>query len=160
MMLSDLVHWGATPASVVARCRGQLVYLATPYSRRVIGPDGRWSAELNRGLAYESAFEAGRLVMLGQSVHAPILQSAMMCDVWAHQIEGLSRHPLGQQFPDPMDPEFWEAVNRAALFAAGAVVVPDLPLWHQSAGVLDEVHQTLRANRQVFFYASYREGVI
>jgi hypothetical protein len=158
--MHELVHWGATPQSVVDLCRGQLVYMATPYSRRVIGADGCWSAQLNRELIEESAIVAGELVRLGQALHAPVLQAASICAAYANEVAGLSRRRIGPDFPSPLDQDFWESVNRPSLHKADAIVVPDLPLWHQSAGVLDEVHQALRTNRRVFFYASYREGVI
>ena len=154
-MGDGLVFWSANPVKVADLCRGCLIYLATPYTRRVTGPGGTWSRQMNGELARECAHQAGRLVRLGLAVHAPVLQSAMVCEVW----DDLARSGAPPA-PDPLDAAFWEQVNRPALEACGAVVVPDLPGWADSDGIRDEVYQTLRRNARVFFYAPFTKGYV
>jgi hypothetical protein len=64
------------------------------------------------------------------------------------------------QMIDPMDATIWEKINAPLLAASQAVVVPDLPGWTASAGVMDEIHTALRAGKPVFLYSAFRAGVI
>lgn len=139
---SQPVHliWGVTPADIAARIGGQ-VYLATPYSKRVVGPDGRWCPSRNNHLLVEAASEWRAMARAGVSAVSPILAAAaaLTPDV-AGRPEDLS----------PLDAAFWTRLDAPILAASAAVAVPDLPGWHESEGIWHEVNTALKYNKPVF----------
>ena len=153
--MDGLIKWGATPADVAATCKGVMVYVATPYSLRTVDARGVWCQNKSMDLGIEAAFQVARLQQLGVSAWSPIVSSAMVCDVLS-EMAG----EFGQRMIDPMDADFWEGINAPLLAASQAVVVPDLPGWDASAGVMDEIHAALRAGKPVYMYTAFRAGVI
>lgn len=142
------VFTGASPASVAARIgRGAMVYLATPYSKEVVGEDGGWSYELSLLRQAEASYEARRLGEAGITAISPIAQSAAMCHLTARG----PRWGLGPL--DPLDAGWWTEWCRPLLRLAPAVVVPDLPGWWRSAGILEEAEAKIAQGGLVFLYA-------
>ena len=137
----SLLHVGAGPAAMAQRCRGILVYLATPYSREVLGPDGAWCPARSIELGLRAADRAARLARVGVTAVSPIAQAADMVHV--------ARPPI-----DPLDDAFWEAWCRPLLAGCGAVAVPDMPGWDRSRGIWHEVTWALERNMPVFVEAS------
>ncbi|MCU0909815.1 MAG: DUF1937 family protein [Rhodobacteraceae bacterium] len=135
---------GADPGHVARRVGGQ-VYLATPYTRRVVDVAGAYDPDLNLSLMFEAAWEARRLAQLGVTAISPIVQAAGMV--------ALHRPRHGARPLDPLDAEFWTRWCAPVLAASEAVVVPDLPGWADSAGVLHEVKTALGRNKPVYLYA-------
>ena len=156
MMMDGLIKWGATPADVAETCKDVMVYVATAYSLRTVDENGKWCPFRSMDLAREAAREVAVLQGLGVSAWSPIVSSAMVCraDV------GMAARGTVDRLIDPMDADFWEKINAPLLAASQAVVVPDLPGWTASAGVMDEIHTALRRNTRVFLYSAFRAGVI
>lgn len=140
-----LLHFGAGIGAVAHRApRGRPVYLASPYSKRVISDEtGRWDAHLSMICALEAAEIAGDLMRRGVCALSPIAQAHLMVQAAADTVMRI----------DPMDQAAWGDWCRPMLAACGAVVVPSLPGWAESVGVLGEVSDALVQNKQVFVAA-------
>ncbi len=139
-----LLWFGAGPDMVAQRApRGRPVYLATPYSKRVIGRDGQWDSHLSMKCALEAAEEAAFLMRQGVTALSPIVHAHLM-------VQSMIDLPWGI---DPMDQAAWGDWCRPLLAGCGAVFVPDLPGWASSVGVLGEVSDALTCSRQVFIGA-------
>lgn len=142
--------WHGAGPTTVARYApgGRPVYLATPYTLRA-QRDGKWSYEASLHASAQAARELGRLARVGVTGISPIVQSAEM--VHAEAFERVrDAAPL-----DPLDAGFWHRWCRPILNACAAVVVPDIEGWPESAGVLQEVIETLRETQKpIFFYAA------
>ena len=136
----SLLHVGAGPEEVAARCRGTLVYLATPYSREALDARGAWCPNRSIEQGMRAALHAARLARAGVTAVSPVVQAAEMVSV-AHALI------------DPLDDGFWEAWCRPLLSACGAVAVPDLAGWDRSRGIWREVVWALERNRPVFVEA-------
>ncbi|RVV99716.1 DUF1937 family protein [Mesobaculum littorinae] len=123
----------------VADLRGQLVYLATPYTKPVTGDDGtfdlnasyaavttaaRWSAMF----AAEGVTAVSPIVMAGEMVHADPFHGDL----------------------DPLDQGFWADWCRPLLRACRAVVVPPIPGADVSTGVWAEALDAVSRNRRVY----------
>lgn len=139
-----LLHFGAGPEVVAARApRGRPVYLASPYSRRVLDAGGQWDSHLSMICALEAAEEAAGLMQMGVTALSPIAQAHLM----------VRAVTFGPQAIDPLDPAAWFDWCRPMLAACGAVYVPDLPGWAASVGVCGEVADALVQCKQVFIAA-------
>lgn len=146
--------WFSAGPTTIATFTDRLapVYLATPYTLRA-QVNGKWSYEASLYASAQAARELGRLARVGVSGISPIVQSAEMVHAEvserARKVEAL----------DPLDAEFWERWCRPLLNVSGAIVVPDIEGWEDSAGVHREVMWTLReTNRPIFFYAEAAHG--
>jgi hypothetical protein len=136
-----LLHFGAGADVVAQRApRGRPVYLASPYSRRVLDEAGRWDAHLSMICALEAAEEAAFLMQQGVTALSPIVQAHLM-------VRSMIDLPWGI---DPLDQAAWGDWCRPMLSACGAVFVPDLPGWASSVGVCGEVSDALVQCKQVF----------
>lgn len=140
---------GAGPATVARYAPGgRPVYLATPYTLRA-QVNGKWSYEASLHASAQAARELGRLARVGVTGISPIVQSAEMVHAEAF---GRMRDATAL---DPLDGEFWHHWCRPILNACAALVVPDIDGWPESAGVLQEVIETLRETQKpIFFYAA------
>ena len=125
-------------ADAARRLRGRLVYLATPYSRQVIGSDGHWCPVRSTEFGIRAAMWARRLAGVGVTAVSPIVQAVEMVHCGA----------AGE--PDPLDAEFWEKWCRPLLAKADAVVVPPIRGWQVSVGVWREAIEALATSRQVW----------
>lgn len=143
------VWFGAGPSTVATFTDGgKPIYLATPYTNRVTGADGRWSYEASLHASAQAARELGRLARVQVTGISPIVQSAEMvhAEAFERQIDGLALDPLSRAF--------WLRWCVPLLNVCGAIVVPDIEGWRESAGVYSEVMWALReTNVPVFFYA-------
>ncbi len=140
-----LLWFGADAALLAQRApRGRPVYLATPYSKRVISDEtGQWDTHLSMLCALEAAEVAAGLLPHGVTAVSPIVQAHLMVRA---VIDGPARI-------DPMDQALWGDWCRPLLAGCGAVFVPDLFGWASSVGVLGEVSDALTCSRQVFIGA-------
>jgi Domain of unknown function (DUF1937) len=149
----DLVRFGQSPATIARGWGGrQPVYLATPYSREVVGADGVWeyarSVEVARGAALASA----ALMAAGVTAVSPIVLSAAMVHATCRFEARRSAHFAGTI--DPLDHARWMAWCMPLLRSCGAVVVPDLPGWDRSLGIWAEVREALDRAMPVMVYAT------
>ena len=142
---AGLLHTGFDAAAVAGRAPAGVHYLATPYSLEVMRA-GAWcsNASLQAGLAAADA--AARLAAHGVTAISPIAQAALMV-----QVAGPGRLA-------PLDQAFWTRWCRPLLQVSGSVIVPDLPGWRRSAGILHEVTHALSANLPVYLEANAMEG--
>lgn len=139
-----LLQMGAGAEVVAQRApRGRPVYLATPYSKRVVDADGQFQPHLSMGCALEAAEVAVDLMRRGITALSPIVQAHLMVRA---VVPGLAH-------PDPLDGAMWGDWCGPMLHACGAVHVPALAGWAESVGILDEVEQALLRQRQVFVEA-------
>jgi len=138
------------PAAVAAAFGGrQPVYVATPYSREVVGPDGRWDHHLSVVAMLRAAAAADDLLACGVTALSPIVQAAAM-------VHGAMRGAAGGvsvHRHDPLDGALWQRWCAPVLRVCGALVVPDLPGWDRSWGIWHEFNAALAANMPVFLYA-------
>ncbi len=134
-----LFHRDATLVDVVSHCRSCLCYLATPYSKVSLNPDGEWDALESRIASVQAARWSRLLALEGVTAVSPIIQAVEM--VHADFIE--------QQL-DPLDVHFWESWCRPLLMASGPVIVPPISGWDYSDGIWVEVCAALRVQRPVF----------
>lgn len=117
---------------------GRLVYLATPYSKRVMGWDGKWDrCRSERCVAQASSFVAA-FAEAGVTAISPIVLAADA----VHYTHGTGL--------DPLDGAFWERWCRPILQVCDAVVVPPIFGWRDSVGIWIEVNQALACAKPVF----------
>ena len=141
------VVWGLPPARAALQMSG-LVYLATPYSKRVL-MDGRFSWKLADDCAREALGVCAVFERLGVTAISPILN--------AHYIvrrHGSDWGPLPAEAL-ALDADHWTRWCAPLLAACRSVYVPALDGWDHSAGVAFEVQESLSRNRPVIF-----EGVL
>jgi len=124
--------------TVAIRCRGRLVYLASPFTKLVVGADGHY--DFGRGLvaATYAARWSRRLAAVGVTAVSPIIQAVEMV------------HGDSPPILDPLDQKFWTCWCAPLLQACRAVVVPPIPGWAESDGVWRELRAALTAGRSVF----------
>lgn len=127
------------------------VYLATPYSKRAVDRDGRWSLGESGRLEAEAAREVARLKLVGVSAFSPI---ALSCSVVHATLNPFSIKAKPDPAHDPMDAACWLTWCMPFLLAARAVVVPDLPGWDQSEGIKAKVTEALGAGMPVILYSN------
>lgn len=118
----------------LARCRGKMVYLATPYSREVLNYDGRWCPVRSDAMAFEAAKWAAHCAVNGVAVVSPVVQAVAMVN--ADIADAI----------DPLDEKFWTVWCAPLLHACGAVIVPPIAGWDRSRGVFHECSAALRRN--------------
>lgn len=135
---SALLRRAAGLAEAAPWLRGGMVYLATPYTRRVIDEGGRFCPYRSEAAGSLAAEWQRRLALHGVSAFSPIAASVAMI-----------RDDLTGRHPAPLDVRFWEAWCRPFLLAARAVVVPMVEGWEESEGVLAEVRAALESCRTV-----------
>jgi hypothetical protein len=140
-----LVKFGCGPAYIASHGK-QPVYLATPYTKRA-HVDGVWSHSLSVELMLEAAAEVGRLKWLGVSAFSPIVASASVVHAALPGSNEFAAH-------HPFDATGWLRWCQPFLNVCGAVVVPDLPGWDQSAGIKAEVAFAIGRGVPVFVYAA------
>lgn len=139
-------HLGADHALVAQRFAGQLVYLATPYSREVVDEGGAWNPTRSMmlkdaALRWASAFAAQRVTCF-----APIPLAA--------DIVVLDRLSDDALMIDPLDATFWMGWCLPALERCAAVVVPPIEGRDASVGIGQEVRHALTvAEIPVFWLA-------
>lgn len=136
----SLLNTGMGPEEIAARCRGGLHYLATPYSREVVGAEG-WCRVRSIEMALRAAEAGARLARHGVTAIAPVVQAAEMVHV--------ARPPL-----DPLDDGFWAAWCAPLLAVSSSVIVPELPGWDRSRGIWREVAWALGRNMPVHVEAA------
>jgi hypothetical protein len=129
---------------------GGYVYLATPYSKRVVDRLGRWSLGQSGYLEDEASKEVGRLKKAGISAFSPIVASASVVHA---TLNPYAIHPVPDPCHDPLDADAWLDWCMPFLWSARALVVPDLAGWDQSKGIKAEVMQALEAKLPVLVYA-------
>ena len=122
----DRLTAGGAWEAILDQLQGQLVYLATPYSRVVVDGEGLFSYEASLKAIYDAAGWSGILAVEGVTSLSPIIQSAEMV------------HTLGSEFLDPLDAAFWTRWCVPLLAASDAVVIPPIPGWDSSVGVWGE----------------------
>ena len=137
----SFLYRNARLADVIAHCRGRLVYLATPYSKIVVGDDGQWDECRSVDAMVLAAYWAGNFASEGITAVSPIVQSAVM----VHASHAFESDPL-----DPLDADFWTAWCAPLLEASAAVVVPPIRGWRESLGIRHEVIEALTSGRPVF----------
>lgn len=146
------ISFGKDPAYVADVIgSGGFVYLASPYSKRVIGRDGVWSLGLSGALASEAAVQVGRLKEAGVAAFSPIVLSAAVVHATLNPYK-VRAEPAAQH--DPLDAEAWLEWCMPFLWSARAMVIPDVPGWDQSDGIKAEVLQALEAGLPVICYAA------
>jgi hypothetical protein len=141
----ELLKTGATPELVARHCRwGSPVYLATPYSKVSVGPDGIWRRDLSEAAMAVAARESARLLDVGVAAVSPIVLSGAMIHATMYPSPRLA----------PLDAKLWRNFCRPILDACCAVVVPDVQGWSTSGGVWHEVKISLELQVPVFLYAA------
>lgn len=144
------VRFGSGVADVAARApKYRPVYLATPYSKRVLATDGRWESHLSMVCALEAAEEAADLMRRGITALSPIVQAHLMVMAVGD----------GPERIDPMDQALWGRWCRPILEACGSVFVPACPGWAESEGVLAEVSAAVLDGKPVFIATQALPGV-
>lgn len=137
---AGLLHVGVGAPDVALRVSGgRPVYLATPYTLRATGADGRLDPYASAAAADDAARAAAALARFGVAAVSPIVLAAAMCD----------HDPC----LDPLDDAFWTGWCRPLLDACGAVVVPAIDGWADSRGVAHEVAVSLGRMRPVLVAA-------
>lgn len=125
-------------ADAVARSRGRLCFLATPYSNVCVTENGDW----NQGESLFCASRAARWVRAfaveGVTAIAPIIQAVEMI------------HVDFDEWLEPLDTDFWGCWCRPLLDACGPVIVPPLKGWQECLGIWHAVAIALRGNRPVY----------
>lgn len=148
-----LVWVGMSAAGVAQRYGGrQPVYLATPYSREVVDDDGVWSAGLNHHLGSAAARAAMDLMERDITAISPIALASVMLTASSAVVHDRGR-ALWRHRIDPLDAEAWTSWCGPLLSACDAVVVPDIPGWDRSVGILQEVREALLRVKPVYLYA-------
>lgn len=112
------------------------VYLATPFTKLATGPDGQLVPLRAKLAARAAAKRVADFANAGVSAFSPIVLSWAACDA--------------DGWLNPLDQDFWMRWCEPFLAACTAVVVPAIPGWRDSDGVLAEVTWALRRNRPVF----------
>jgi hypothetical protein len=139
-------------ASVASLFGGrQPIYLATPYSRDCTDVLGAWSREESDRMERRAAMAAAELLAVGVTALSPIVQAVRMVNatgIYRHHRAGVAFEPT----IDPLDAAMWVRWCQPLLNVCGAMVVPDIPGWDQSAGVWGEVQFAVARQIPVFIY--------
>ena len=146
------ISFGKDPAYVAdAIGSGGFVYLASPYSKRVVDRNGQWSLGLSGALSAEAAVQVGRLKDVGVSAFSPIVLSAEVVHATLNPFR-IKAEPAAQH--NPLDAEAWLTWCMPFLWSARAMVIPDVFGWDQSDGIKAEVMEALEAGLPVICYAA------
>lgn len=144
------LRWGVRPADGALQGLAP-VYLATPYSRRAIGPDGLFDLMRAQDACADALRVLRILTLADVPAFAPIVQShavicdllaSASCDAGAAQVAGFA-----------LDGAFWERLNRPHVMACRSLYVPDIAGWQDSVGIRAEVAAMLARNRPVLIQA-------
>lgn len=136
---SSLVAFGV-PVEEVHRIVWGQVYLATPYSKRVLD-GGQFSIDLSSAVAFEAAVRQMYLARNGVTAVSPIVQAHLMLAAGIGVPELLHEWAL--------DAPFWTRWCEPMLDASAWLYVPDLPGWRESDGIRHEVAHALRRLKPV-----------
>ncbi|SDX91959.1 DUF1937 family protein [Roseicitreum antarcticum] len=148
--VSPLVRIGCDLDEIARHAPAGIQYLATPFSRNVLGDDGGYCQTAGFDAAGRAGACARRLAMAGVTAISPVVQS----------VEMLSSRPatgVGADVPDPLDAAFWEVWCRPLLWACKSVIVADIAGWSASRGIWHEVVWALDRNMPVFVCADKME---
>jgi hypothetical protein len=105
---------------------GQFWYLATPYSKWVGGMDDAFD---------HASVLAGRLLKKDVHVFSPIAHS----------------HPIAKSGGiDPADHGIWLKLDEVFMRAAFGILVADMPGWHDSFGVKEEIRWFTKHKKPVY----------
>ncbi|MGV8987794.1 MAG: DUF1937 family protein [Cypionkella sp.] len=148
---SNKIVFGKTPAYVGDVIgKGRFVYLATPYSKRVVDRMGKWSLGLSGKASAEASVQVGLLKDAGVSAFSPIVLSAEVVHATLNpfrvQAEPAPRH-------DPLDAKAWMDWCLPFLWCARAMVIPAIDGWDQSDGIKFEVMEAIAAGLPIIVYA-------
>jgi len=151
---SGLLHMGSSAAAVAKTFGGtQPVYLATPYSNEVL-IDGRWQFTLSMRMQRAAAEACADFAERGVTALSPVVLATAMVHATQRFVPGRGRDACPWQHRlDPMDHALWMRWCLPIFNACDAVVVPDIPGWSRSKGVLSEVETALFLNTPVYVYA-------
>lgn len=148
--LCPLLRFGQSPATVATHV-AQPVYMASPYSREVVGADGVWEYARSVEVVRKAALAQAALMAAGVTAISPIVMSGAMvhatCRFEARRAAGFDG------VVDPLDGAAWLQWCWPLLRVCGAVVVPDLPGWDRSNGIWAEVMFAIDRAIPVFVYA-------
>lgn len=137
------VRWGVGPGDP-ALAGLSAVYLATPYTLRATGRDGRFDLAGADAAAAQASAVLGVLLLRGVGAFAPIVQShAMIRDhllAAAGRGGGADRAAIERL---ALDGAFWWRANLQMLSVCRAIWVPMIAGWDESAGIRAEVAQVL-----------------
>lgn len=142
LVQTTLLQTDVSLADVVSRCRSRLCYLATPYTKLAVHPDGSFCSARSIEASVRAARWLNLLAMDGVTAVSPIVQA----------VEMVNADRLRETL-DPLDAAFWEDWCRPLLRASSVVVVPPIPGWDESDGIWGEVRQALDWQMQVLLIA-------
>lgn len=134
---ASLLFDGQGLTEVIKRSQGDLIYLATPYTRVVMGPDGKWSETLSAAAADLASSYVACFAHAGRCVVSPIVMAHAMVTAVPSLL-------------DPLDQSFWTRWCAPLLARCDCVVVPEIRGWQDSAGIRHEVTAALSMHRRVY----------
>ena len=127
-----------------------MVYLASPYSKRCVNRMGKWDLGLSGRASADAARAVGALKDVGVSAFSPIVQSAEVVHATLNPFR-VQAEPAPQH--DPLNAEGWLRWCMPFLYAAYALVIPDIEGWDQSSGIKAEVVEALLIGIPIIIYA-------
>lgn len=136
-----LLHVDFPFSTVVQRVKGQMGYLATPYSREVLNDDLQWDAGLSLQVETKTARWVRKFALEGVTVVSPVIMACSIC------------HADPEGDVDPLDDAFWSRWCQPILAGCGAVIIPAMPGWDRSRGVWREACWALLHNVPVYLIA-------
>lgn len=145
---SDFLVHGRPSAGEVARFRGGLHYLATPYSKLAIDERGAWCPVRSIEAAMSAEGWAAQLALEGVTAISPISQAAAMVQI------------VGPDVLDPLDDVFWARWCAPLLAACASVIVPPIAGWRDSDGIRREMAAARDTNTPIYFIASDGELIL
>lgn len=143
-------HFADRPVDAVRAvdaCRGRLVYLATPYSKRAVDAAGAYCPAGAREAARGAVAWSARLAEDGITAISPIVLSQAMADTFPSAI-------------DPLDADFWNRWCAPLLMRCQAVIVPPMAGWRESAGVRHEVATAAGLGLPVYVIEGAQHGQV
>ncbi|MBS9718972.1 DUF1937 family protein [Pseudohalocynthiibacter aestuariivivens] len=135
---SSLLSVDCLLMDALLKCRGRLVYLATPYSRISLNLDGEWCPVRSDAAAFLAAKWAAHCAVNGITAISPIVHAVQMVNA---DIAGAI---------DPLADAFWSKWCQPLLENSDAVFVPAMEGWDKSIGVWREVCWAVERNAPVF----------
>ncbi len=121
--------------TVSRECRGDLCYLASPYTR-LCQRAGGFDAAASARCGIDATEYAARLALVGVTAISPIALASMMVSM------SLSLKPL--------DGAFWGRWCQPLLRKCSKVIVLPLPGYMESTGVWHEVRHALQSQKRVY----------
>jgi hypothetical protein len=135
---SELFFSNATLDFAVSLCKGQVAYLAAPFSRRAVSRDGAYDLVGAGAATFEASKWAGLCLSAGQ----PVLSSVgLISDMVAADLHGAF---------DPCDRAFWATFCKPLAARCDVVFVPPIVGWDESLGVFEAVSDALAMQKRVF----------